>query len=97
MTYGDDHGVMKKLGIFGWPSDDEPSPPTAYLKYEGKRLEESELYLRDDKRPARAALGHFSLVVVLSEDVIVEIPFENDAPQLDKATLPKGYTVELMP
>ena len=97
VTYGDDQGVMKKIGIFGWPSDDKPSPPSTYLKYNQTRVEDHEVYLRSNKEAGTAALSHFSVVIVLSDDVEVEIPFENDAPQLDKTRLPKGYTVELMP
>jgi len=97
VTYGDDHGVTKTIGIFGWPTDDKPSPPSAYLKYNQTRVEDHELYLRENKETGTAALSHFSVVIVLSDGIEVEIPVENDVPQLDKARLPKGYTLELMP
>jgi hypothetical protein len=97
VSYGDDQGVTKKIGIFGWPSDDKPSPPSSYLTYQKARVEDRIAYLRDNKETGTAGLSHFSAVIVLSEGIEVEIPFENDAPQLDKARLPKGYTVELMP
>lgn len=97
VSYGDDHGVMKKIGIFGWPSDDEPSPPNSYLIYEKERIEGREIYLRDNKESGAKALGHFSVVIAMSEGIEAEIPFENDVPQLDKARLPKGFTVELLP
>jgi len=96
VSYGDGKGVMKKIGIFGWPEDDKPSPPNAYLNYDKARVEGDTLYLREAKENGAAA-GHFSVVIVLSDGIEAEIPFMNNAPQLDKARLPKGFTVELIP
>lgn len=95
--YGDDNGATQKLAILGWPSDDEPSPPASYLKFNGVRSEYRDFYLSANKETGVAALSHFSVVIVLEEGMEVEIPFENDAPQLAKARLPKGFTVEVLP
>jgi len=97
VSYGDGKGALKKIAIYGWPEDDKPSPPSAYLIYDKARVESDTLYVRENKDAGVPAPSGFSVVIVLSDGFEAEIPFENDVPQLDRARLPKGFTAELIP
>lgn len=95
--YGAETGPVKKIGIFGWPEDDKPLQPSGWLTYKKERVEPQWLFLDSSKETGAKAMGGFSAVIYFDAEHVVEIPFENDAPQLSRAILPKGFSVALIP